>query len=374
MWAMKLAFQNILYDRVRFTATVLGIAFAVCLMVFQGSLLTGFLHASARLIDATQSDLWITARGVACFDFPAALSKRFVEVSQGVPGVARASRIVSSMAMYRKPDGRHQMIALVGADPEVGASFPVPFVHGSRGVLEPDGILVDRSGADLLEIAGPGEIEINNRRAHLVGEVEGFSSFLGSPYVFTSYVDAARYLGLRADEAMYILIRLRAGFPIEQVKRQLQTRLPDVDVLTREEFARRSQIYWISQTGAGGGIMAAAILGFLVGLVIVSQTIYATTMENLEEFATLKALGASRWYVAKIVLIQALICGLIGNCIGVAVTFPLVEQAQRAIPWVQTPWWLPAGIIGPSVAMCCLAALVSIRAALNVEPARVFRA
>ena len=158
------------------------------------------------------------------------------------------------------------------------------------------------------------------------------------------------------------------------MKRQLQARLPDVDVLTRDEFARRSQIYWISQTGAGGGILAAAILGFLVGLVIVSQTIYATTMENLEEFATLKALGASRWYVMKIVLGQALICGVIGTLIGVAVTFPLVGQAQRAIPWIQTPWWLPVGMIGPSLAMCCLAALVSIRAALNVEPARVFRA
>jgi ABC-type antimicrobial peptide transport system permease subunit len=76
----------------------------------------------------------------------------------------------------------------------------------------------------------------------------------------------------------------------------------------------------------------------------------------------------------KIVLSQALICGVIGTAIGLAATFPLVSQAQRAIPWIQTPWWLPVGMIAPSLAMCCLAALVSIRAALNVEPARVFRA
>jgi putative ABC transport system permease protein len=181
-------------------------------------------------------------------------------------------------------------------------------------------------------------------------------------------------MGLEADESMYILLRLLPGYSVERVKRQVQARLPDVDVLTRDEFARRSQIYWITKTGAGGGILAAAILGFLVGLVIVSQTIYATTMENLEEFATLKALGASKSYVMKIVLSQALICGVIGTAIGLAATFPLVSQTQRAIPWIQTPWWLPVGMIAPSLAMCCLAALVSIRAALNVEPARVFRA
>jgi len=371
---MRLAWQNLIFDQVRLAVTVLGIAFAVCLMVFQGSLLVGFLYASARLIEATQSDLWITARGVVCFDFPATVAQRYVDISKGIPGVSDTSRILTGMAEFRKPDGNHQTIALVGADLEAGAGFPVPYIGNAQGVLDPEGVLVDRSATQLLGAGAHGEIEINRKRAHLTGVVDGFTSFLGSPYVFTSYHDAAHYLDLSPEETMYILLRLRDGFSAEWVKQQLQTRLPDVDVLTREEFARRSQIYWVSQTGAGGGILAAAILGFLVGLVIVSQSIYATTMENLEEFATLKALGASRWYIIRVVLVQALICGVIGCAIGLAAELPLVTEAQRAIPWVQTPWWLTAGMIGPSLIMCCLAAVVSIRAALNVEPARVFRA
>jgi len=371
---MKLAWRNMVHDRTRLLVTVLGIAFAVCLMIFQGSLLSGFLHASAKLIDATQSDLWITARGVTCFDFPAAFSKRFSELSRGIPGIRHTTRIATSMVQYRRPDGTHQVVALVGADPNVGPSFPVPYATGSRGVIEPDGVLIDRTSAQLLGVDRSSEIEINKMRAHLIGEVEGFGSFTGTPYVFASYTDAARYIGLRPEEAMYVLLRLNAGYSAERVKRSLQERLPEVDVLTRAEFARRSQIYWITQTGAGGGILAAAILGFLVGMVIVSQTIYATTMENLEEFATLKALGASRWYIVKIVLTQALICGVIGCALGVAATFPLVREARKAIPWVETPWWLPPGMIGPSLVMCCVAAIASIRAALTVEPARVFRA
>jgi putative ABC transport system permease protein len=370
---MKLAWHNMMHDRMRLLVTVMGIAFAVCLMIFQGSLLSGFLHASAKLIDSTQSDLWITARGVTCFDFPAAFSKRFSELSRGIPGIRQTTRIATSMVQYRRPDGTHQVVTLVGADPNVGPSFPIPYAAGGN-VVEPDGVLIDRTSEPLLGVGRSAEIEINKMRAHLIGEVEGFGSFIGTPYVFASYTDAARYIGLRPEEAMYILLRLNPGYSPEVVKRKLQERLPEVDVLTRTEFARRSQIYWISQTGAGGGIMAAAILGFLVGMVIVSQTIYATTMENLEEFATLKALGASRWYVIKIVLTQALICGVIGCGLGVAATFPLVEQARKAIPWIQTPWWLPAGMMGPSLLMCCGAAIASIRAALTVEPGRVFRA
>jgi putative ABC transport system permease protein len=147
-----------------------------------------------------------------------------------------------------------------------------------------------------------------------------------------------------------------------------------VDVWTKAEFARQSKIYWVSQTGAGGGILIAAILGFLIGLMVVSQTIYATTLENLEEFATLKALGATRWFVVRVVLTQSLVCGALGCALGLAAALPFVDAARGMIAWIYTPWWLPPAMFVPTMAMCCLAAIVSIRAALAVEPAKVFRA
>jgi len=97
-------------------------------------------------------------------------------------------------------------------------------------------------------------------------------------------------------------------------------------------------------------------------------------MENLGEFATLKAMGASRWYIRRVVLIQALVSSVVGCAIGLAVTFPSVKIVRGSIPWVYTPWWLPAGMILVSLLMCSLASTVSIRKAIRVEPGRVFRA
>lgn len=370
---MKLAWQNLLHDRTRFAVTVAGIAFAVCLMVFQGGLLAGFLHAASRLVDSTQADLWVSARGVDCFDFPAPLPQRFVELSRGVPGVERASRIVTAVAEFREADGRHQAVALVGADPDVGPEFPLPRV-GASGAA-PDGVLVDGSNARLLGVGIlPQETQINQQRARVLGQTVGFSSFLGCPYVFTSYREAARYLGLEPGETMFIALRLAPGVPAREVKRELQRRLPEADVWTKAEFAAHSRLYWIVRTGAGGAILTAAILGFLIGLVVVSQTIYATTMENLEEYATLKAIGASRWFVVRVVVIQALVCGVAGSVLGLAATLPLVSAARGTIAWITVPAWLPPLMIPAALAMCCLAAVASIRTALAVDPARVFRA
>ena len=372
---MRLAWKNLIHNPTRFVVTVLGIAFAVFLMIFQGSLLFGFVSAASRVIDATDSQLWLTARGISCFDFAARISNRIFERAQGTPGVAYAGRVVTGFAEFRKSGGEHSLVSLIGVDPEVGARFPMPRIGGTGSAVEPNTIVVDQSSAALLGLpALPTQVELNGKRARIIDAVTGFSSFLGSPYVFSSYTNAAEYLGIPRDEPMYVVLRLKPGFPAERVQRSLQAQMPEVDVLTRDAFARRSETYWMTQTGAGGGILMAAVLGFLIGLVVVSQATYATTMENIEEFATLRALGASSVFVIRLVLLQCLIFGVLGSAVGVLAALPLVQAAKSIIAWIYTPGALLLAAVPAALVMCGLAGASSIRAALAVEPARVFRA
>ena len=372
---MKLALQNILHDRGRFSVTVLGVSFAVFLMVFQGSLLSGFLQAASRLIDASDSDIWITARGVQAFEFGTALESRVREMAAGVPGVTDTSRVCMAFAVYRTPVGKQQVVALVGADPGVGRRFPVPDRLESAGEMSPDAVLYDVSDRKQIDVNElPAEVEINRHRASIEREIRGYGAFLGVPFLFTSYRNAVRYMDSGPEQGMYILLRVDQSSAISQVQQNLKQRLPEVDVLNQDEFAHKSRMYWTIKTGAGGAILTAAVLGFLIGLVVVSQTIYANTMENIEEYATLKALGASQAFVARIVLSQALICGMIGSVLGLLAVIPSINYAKSLIPWIHAPWWLPGAMVVPSLAMCSLASIVSVRSALTVEPGRVFRA
>src|SRR5437016_14371353 len=98
---MKLAWQNIIHDRVRFLVTVLGVSLAVFLMVFQGSLLAGFLQAASKLIDASDFDIWITARGVPSFEVGATLESRVREIAGGVRGVIETGGVGMTVAVCR---------------------------------------------------------------------------------------------------------------------------------------------------------------------------------------------------------------------------------------------------------------------------------
>src|SRR5436190_24086705 len=108
---MKLAWQNIVHDRARFSVTVLGVSFAVFLMVFQGSLLAGFLPAASRLIDASDSDIWITAGGVQAFGFGTPIESRAREMAAGVPGELETNRVCMAFAVYRAPNATREVVA-----------------------------------------------------------------------------------------------------------------------------------------------------------------------------------------------------------------------------------------------------------------------
>lgn len=372
---MKLAWKNLIHDRVRFVVTVVGIAFAVFLMVFEGSLLTGFLRAASKGIDSTDGDIWITARGVDCFEFATPMPKRFRELAMGTQGVESVNRIALGFATWYKPSGKSQLVLIIGGEPGVGKRFPIPYINTNLSAVKPEAILVDQSNQQTLEVQfTPADLEVNQRRAHAVNVIDGFGSFFGTPYVFTGYEDAVQYLRLGSEDTVFLIAQVAQGYKVKEVQRELQIRLPEADVWTRDEFATHAKLFWVVKTGAGGALLTAAFLGFLVGLVIVSQNIYATTMENIEEFATLKAIGASRSYIRRVVLTQALASGIVGSLLGLAAVYPASQAIRGLIAWIYTPWWLPVAMIGMGLVMCALASVISIRKALAVEPAKVFRA
>src|SRR3954470_12836831 len=135
---MWLAWRNLNHDRFRFAVTVVGIAFAVFLMIFQGSLLAGFLRSASKPIDMTDGDLWICARGVEAFEFASPLPERFYAIVAGTSGVEEVRRLTVGFTFYQKPSGMQQSVLLIGAEPGAGSRFPIPYADGGRLSVAPD--------------------------------------------------------------------------------------------------------------------------------------------------------------------------------------------------------------------------------------------
>ncbi len=375
-----IAWRNLVHDRVRFAVTIVGIAFATLLMGIQLGMLVNFVHTTATLVDHSGADLWIAAHGVKTIDLATPLQERRRFEALSTPGVAVAEPYLLGFGFWKKPDGVRETVIIVGIEPDARMGLPWNLRDGvdpRQALLWPDGVVVDRLYAKKLGVDRIGQtFEINDRRVRVVGFTSGIRTFTQSPYVFTS-LRKARAISSSLPDAenaiTYVPIRVAPGGSIEATREKLAARMPDVDVLTGAEFSSRSSNYWLFSTGAGVTMISSSLLALLVGVVIAAQTLYASTMDRLPEYATLRAIGGGRFYLYAIVVKQALIGGLIGYIVGMAAVLTMVWLGSDSSAAPEAPTWLSLAIGVVMEAMCVMASLISINKLTAINPAEVFR-
>ena len=144
-------------------------------------------------------------------------------------------------------------------------------------------------------------------------------------------------------------------------------------MLTNAEFSNKTRFYWMFTTGAGVAVLLAALLGLVVGVVVVAQTIYATTMDHLREYGTLKAMGATNGYLYRVIIQQAVISAVIGYSLAMVVSSFVVRESAKGGAAILLPLPMAVGMLALTIAMCTGAALVSINKVTRLDPATVFK-
>jgi putative ABC transport system permease protein len=370
----RLASRNLLHDRLRFVATVVGIVFSILLVTVQLGLYLGFGRIVTTMIDHASADLWIMPPGTKCFEDPSTLDERTRFQALSINGVAQAAPVVIGYAEWRIPAGGTFPVFIVGSDLREGGLLPWNLVEGSlEALVIPGAVAVDRSYFDRLGVDGIGATaEIRGQKVEVRAVTNGIRSFTTTPYVFTTLDRARAFTGTAANKATYFLVRVAPGADVESVRRRLKANLSDVDVLTAAEFRDRSRSFWLFGTGAGFALFAGALLGMIVGTVIVAQTLYSSTKDHINEFATLRAMGSSGIYIHKVIICQALISAIIGFCLAAAMgLLAVAATANTALPIVMTPT-LTLVLFFLTLAMCVVSAIAAILQVTRIDPVMVF--
>jgi len=372
---LTLASRNLFHDRVRLIATVVGIVFSIVLVTVQLGVFVSFERMITMMIDHAQADFWIAPIETKSFEGSSLLAGRERFQALSINGVTEVIPVIVGYASWRKPNGGASTpVLLVGAPTASAGLQPWNVVEGSVDDLsKPDAVAIDRSYFEQLGVAGiGGNAEISNQKARVVAITKGIRSFTTTPQVFTSLDRARAYLGVPPNKANYFIVRISPNANAAAVRSRLAASLSDAEVLTSEEFRHRSRLFWLMDTGAGAALLGSAILGIIVGTIIVAQTLYSSTKDHIKEFATLRAIGSSRKYILKVILVQALLSAVIGFSIAAAIGLALVKATtDAALPIVMTPE-LTLGLFVLTVAMCAIAAISAIRVVTRIEPAMVF--
>ncbi|CAA2142659.1 ABC transporter permease [Hyphomicrobium sp. ghe19] len=370
-----LALRNLLHDRVRLAVTLIGILFSIVLVAVQLGLYLGSSRMITANIARSNADLIVTTFGAKSFeDGGLLLGDRERHQALATPGVESVVPLVVAFAEWRKPEGGSSRVVLVGADADDQGLLPWGLIQGTvEDIKAPDAIAVDSTYLSELGVNGIGDTaQAAGGRVKIRALTEGIRSFTQSPYAYTTLNRARQLLGADDDKSTFLLVKLAPGANIAEVQNDLAKRLDSADVLTKDEFESRSLKQWLFRTGAGLALIGGAILGSLVGTVIVAQTLYSSTKDHIHEFATLRALGSSRGYIYKVILAQAGLSAIMGYVLGMIIALLILYLSRNSsLPLVMTPglaFWLFA----LTLFMCAISALSAIVKVTKIDPATVF--
>jgi putative ABC transport system permease protein len=380
--SLPLAWLQLARDKVRLIVAIVGVTFAVVLMLMQLGFRSALYNSAVRLHSHLDGELFLISPQSAYLVTMKSFSRRRLYQALAVPGVASVSSVYVNLPLWKNPDtGSTRSIFVVGFDPAKPV-LDLPEVRRHAETLKlPDTVLFDSAArpefGPIAEqfLAGRNvTAEVNNRKVTVAGLFELGTSFGIDGTVITSDLNFRR-IHNRNEGAIDIgVLKLAPGAELERVRSQLAAILPnDVQLLDKRQFMDREIDYWATVTPIGFVFAFGAIMGFVVGTIIVYQVLFADVADHLAEYATLKAIGYADGYIARVVLFEAVILSLAGFVPGVLITQRLYRITENAthLPMRMT-WEMALLVLGLTVVMCAISGLIAMRKLRSADPADIF--
>ena len=388
----SIARKNLIEDIPRFLVAQAGILFAVGLVTIQTGVQLGFAQSSSQLIEQSQADLWVASNNMEHLDLTLPLPYERVAEARSVEGVEQAEGVIMGGAVWHEEQANKITgVTLVGGTG--GLLFAQDsLTQGSFNDLkQPNTFIVDETSLDDLNFQKVGEqATVNSAPAKLVGLTSGTQSIVFGNLMFTSLESANYYRSSRSnslssislsreltatDPVSFVLIRAIGEENLEALQQRLEAELPEVRAYTRAEMAQQTQAYWQKRSGIGYILGLGAVVGTIVGAVVVGQILYASVSDHIKEFGTLKAMGASDWYIYRVIMEQGLWMAILGYLPGMALCLGIAAwtSATQGILILITPASAMA-VLGITVVMCLSSAIFAIQKVTRVDPAIVFKA
>ena len=385
---LKIALKMLFGDRGKYLGIVMGIALASILMIQQPGIMISILKTVNGLItNVSGPDIWVMDPTVKNVDEGKALMDTQLYRVRGVQGVSWAVPFYKGSQTVRMSNGEQVQSVLIGLDDATLIGGPAEFVEGNLAALrQPDSVIVDKAGAEgrlAKPATTPGgkptplkvgdTLEINDKRAVVVGIAKGVQTFASQPMIYTTYNRIKADYGTSERKMLtYVLAKAQSGQSPASVARRI-SQGTGLGALTVNEFKEKTLSYMIHNTSIIANFGFVVIIGFIVGAAVTGQIFYNFTLDNLRHFGVFKAMGTTNRTLRRMILLQALVVGFTGFGLGAGVISLYALLSGGSDMSMTLNWQLLAGSGGAVMLIVLLAALISIRKVMKLEPAVVFK-
>ncbi len=373
---LRIAYKLLVNDRAKFAALLVGITFAVFLMIEMTSLFSGILNRSSATVINIGASIWVMDPAIQTVANSIPLPDYVLDEVRSIPGVKYAVPLYSGSALLKLRDGTHQSANIVGLDDT--SLFGRPrLVAGNIEDIFAENAFIAVKDPEFYKLENPKigtEFELNDHRGVIVGIAHVASSGLfGVPTLYTTYNRALQYIPNTRFTISYLLVEPKSPADVPAIKRQVAA--AGYLALTKGEFIKKISDFYKYQTGIGTNMLLMTVISFIIGLSISGQTFYTFILENIEKFGALKAIGAKGRELVSMILFLASFVALTGYGIGVGLCALIIWLARIYLPDYAAIITYPN--LGLALVMVVIIAAfssyVGVRKVLRIEPFDIFR-
>jgi putative ABC transport system permease protein len=373
---LRLAFKLLVNDNAKFTALLVGITFAVFLMIEMTSLFAGILEKASATVTNIGAKVWVMDPAVQTVANSIGMPAYVLDAVRSIDGVKYAVPLYSGAALLKLRDGTYQAVTVIGLDDTTLYGWPTMIEGRIEDIFAESGFIAIRDSA-FRKLENPrlgSDFELNDHRGVVVGIAKVPSSGLfGLPTLYTTYHRAIQYIPSARFTTSYILVEPKTAADIPHIKAQVHAL--GYAAYTRDEFMRRISNFYKYQTGLGTNILLMTVISFIVGLSISGQTFYTFILENLDKFGALKAIGAKSHELVAMILFQATFTALTGYGIGIGLCVGSISLARLRIPdyAALVTYRNLASAFAMVVVIAAVSSYLGVRRVLRIEPFDIFR-
>ena len=374
---LHVAWRILTYQKGRTALATGGIFIAILLVFVELGFFVAVPQGGMLIYDHMRFDLLLVSDKYLFQSEAGQFPRARLATALTVAGVAQASPVYLGNAKWQDPAGGLKLdITVVGIDPAAGA-FTVPDIVRQRTLLDrADTVLVDGATRPLFGPLSAGRaVDIAGRHITIGGQYTLGTGFLGLGVAVANEANFFRiFAGRPADTVNFGLVTLKPGADPGEAARAMRAALPnDMRVFTRPELVSHEVAYWTTRTATGLIFGSGLVVSFIVGIMVLYQTLATQITRQLPQFATLKAIGYGNRFLDAIVLAQSLLITAVAflPALGAALAIYTLVRSETLLPLSLSAPQL-AAVLGIALLMAAASALLSLGGLRRADPAEVF--
>ncbi len=364
------AWKMVSRERIRFSVTVGGVGFTVILMLFQLGVYQGAKRGAIGYVKGSPAEIWVCEANsnnlIRSSSFLLSSIGEKIMAVDGVKAITGVLRVLTTIQMNE----RSVSVLLFGYDPDSQLSHPFPVSAGTSDIVAGE-VVVDRAFARKHKLALGDTIKVKEQIFRVSGICEGTNA-IAAQFVFVHLEDAQRLLGL-SDVVSFYMLQGDGQTTTTNLIQSLGKFFPNMAVFSKEVFIENN----IDEMKSGvlPVLWIIAFFGGILGIAIITLMLYSSVIEKRENFALLKAIGASHKYLIFLVLKQSVASAVSGFLFGFMLFYflrPFIIWLVPEIP-LGFVWGDVIGIFAAYILIGTCGSLLPIHKLSKIYPMEVFK-